>query len=182
MQQAIYNASDQQFYNESLSTLYKEKKRLEVRLQMLQETKANKEKLTYIFTIIFIFWTIFGVARMIYQPINNMEGESFGIYYFVIFGLLLLITFYRIIRMDRTGANVIATDIIEIERKIYEMERKASHEQSAANSNDLKPKSEPAAIQSIPKSTPLADEKHCPICAETVKAAAIVCHFCGYSF
>jgi len=183
MQQTIYGASGLQFVEESISNLYKEKKRLELRLQMLKENKADREKLTYIYTGIFIFWTIFGVVRLTYQPFYNVAGENFGIYYFVIFGLLLLITIYRILRMDRTGANLIATNIFEIERKIYEMERKTSHEQRVVNSNELKPKPEPDAINSIPQSTTLAnDEKYCPICAETVKAVAIVCGFCGYSF
>ena len=30
--------------------------------------------------------------------------------------------------------------------------------------------------------TALADEKTCPACAERIKAAAAVCHFCGYKF
>ena len=28
----------------------------------------------------------------------------------------------------------------------------------------------------------IAEEKTCPMCAERVKAAALVCHFCGHKF
>jgi hypothetical protein len=183
MQESLYNESGPKFYDESIAALSKEKKRLEFRLQMLQENKAVSEKITFIFTGIFVFVTIVGVVLLVYHPFFKFQSEKFGIYYFVIFGLLLLTAVYRIIGMDKTGADIIAADILEIERKIFEMEKKASHEERALNATNSKPKSEPVNIHSVPKPTTLAsDEKYCPVCAETIKATSIYCNFCGYRF
>jgi hypothetical protein len=183
MQEKNNNSLSSNYYEESIAHLTNEKKRLEFRLQLLHENKAGKERLTHIFTGIFIFWTILGDVFLLYKPLFKFEGEKFGIYYFVIFCLLLLIAVYRIVGIDKTGVDEIATEILEIDRKIFEIEKNTPHHEMVMNVKESKPKPAPSTISPSSKSTTLSnDEKYCPACAETIKSAAIICRFCGYKF
>jgi hypothetical protein len=114
-----------EIYDQSIDDLSREKKRLEFRLRLLQPGKVEIGRLTYLFGLISLLFTLYGIVMYLFPLGFNVEMSNSGLYSFLIFAPALSFTVYRI-RKKRNNNTIdrIASRIYEIEREIEAQKEK----------------------------------------------------------